>query len=388
MGYIETAHDAGQNAAIRMRELGFTEARVTTRGPDGGIDVRAPEAVAQVKYWNKPVGTPDLQRLYGARANNHHQQMLFFARSGFSKGARDYADIHGIALFTFDHAGAVSAVNDSARSLVKQSHGTRNSPAPATRNTRPPTRHNAEPKRRSEPYVVLPTDNPGRLRTISVNRANAQLRKLGFSQGSFQSYYSSSRGRSDSEFRTENAVARVRIVNDVVDVPDLMNLYESPEAQSKEKFFFSHNGYSNEAVMYANSARIALFVIDPKGGTTPANNRARILENTAQHSGPLPTTSLAGQSKYHTPAISRTATPRRGVEVPSQRTRSRFEPRHATVLTIAGFVLFLTAVATYSLGTGIAILLLALVCLLTGTVCAVAGLHSLTTRSDPRSDQQ
>ncbi|QDC12713.1 hypothetical protein E2561_00570 [Rhodococcus ruber] len=119
MGTISTAREAEENAAVHMRKLGFPDAAVTDEGPDGGIDVRSSGAVAQVKLWFRPVGSPALQQLYGARGTARHE-MLFFAHSGYSKPAVLYADQHSIALFTFDTDGNITAHNDSARALVKQ----------------------------------------------------------------------------------------------------------------------------------------------------------------------------------------------------------------------------------------------------------------------------
>ncbi|MDV7091081.1 hypothetical protein [Rhodococcus opacus] len=49
MEYITTPEAAELNAAARMRELGYPDARVTGRGADGGVDVVSDRAVAQVK---------------------------------------------------------------------------------------------------------------------------------------------------------------------------------------------------------------------------------------------------------------------------------------------------------------------------------------------------
>src|SRR5690606_34906785 len=85
-------HEAAEhNAAAHMRALGYEDARATKRGADGGIDVMASGAVAQVKMHMKPVGAPDLQRLYGARGVHHHRKMLFYSLSGYSDKAVAYA---------------------------------------------------------------------------------------------------------------------------------------------------------------------------------------------------------------------------------------------------------------------------------------------------------
>ncbi|MEV8195519.1 restriction endonuclease, partial [Rhodococcus pyridinivorans] len=118
ISYITSAEGAENNAAARMREMGFSDAFVTQRGPDGGIDVRAHNAVAQVKWQGALAGRPELQALYGARGIRHDQKMLFFAASGFSAGAVDYANEVGIALFVYDPIGVLTPQNSEARALL------------------------------------------------------------------------------------------------------------------------------------------------------------------------------------------------------------------------------------------------------------------------------
>jgi hypothetical protein len=66
------------NAADWMRYWGFLDARVTQSGSDGGIDVRATGAVAQVKREAKAVGRPAVQNLVGARGRDASLHLLFF----------------------------------------------------------------------------------------------------------------------------------------------------------------------------------------------------------------------------------------------------------------------------------------------------------------------
>lgn len=116
--FITTARAAEENAAARMRELGFVDARATGHGPDGGIDVRASNALAQVKWKGAQTGRPELQNLYGARGLHHDKQLLFFTASGYSKDAIYYANMVGIALFTYDPTGALTSHNDLARRML------------------------------------------------------------------------------------------------------------------------------------------------------------------------------------------------------------------------------------------------------------------------------
>lgn len=104
-------------AAIMRDHLGFQDARVTTASGDGGIDVVARQAVAQVKHWGSQVGRPAIQQLYGARGIDHSKKMVFFCSGGYSRQAIAYANEVGVALFTFDAAGSFGAVNKSAQEL-------------------------------------------------------------------------------------------------------------------------------------------------------------------------------------------------------------------------------------------------------------------------------
>lgn len=116
---IQSARAAEEFAAIAMRAMGWRDAKITASGPDGGIDVTANGAIAQVK-WRKsgPTGRPDLQRLFGARAYNHHQVMLFFTATMYTVAAIEYANQCGIALFCYDDYGSLSAVNRIASSYL------------------------------------------------------------------------------------------------------------------------------------------------------------------------------------------------------------------------------------------------------------------------------
>ncbi|WP_072815493.1 restriction endonuclease [Rhodococcus zopfii] len=116
--FITSAEQAENNAAKRMREMGFSDAGVTAGGPDGGIDVQAWNAVAQVKWKSAQTGRPELQNLYGARGVDHSKQMLFFTASGYTREAVEYADSTGMALFAYDPTGAVRAASRAAEALL------------------------------------------------------------------------------------------------------------------------------------------------------------------------------------------------------------------------------------------------------------------------------
>lgn len=113
--YIDDFHQAEVNAERVMKSWGFTDAKATTGGADGGIDVRSSRALAQVKWKGATTGAPDIQRLYGARGLDHDKQLFFFSASRYSKAAIDYADRVGIRLFIYDRLGNVEPANRPAR---------------------------------------------------------------------------------------------------------------------------------------------------------------------------------------------------------------------------------------------------------------------------------
>lgn len=118
---IDSWQAAEENAAAWMRHLGFHDARVTQGGADGGIDVWATGALAQVKWEAMQTGTPALQRLVGARRLDHHKQLLFFSGAGYSAPAVDYADAMGIALLKYDLNGHVTPIGATASGLLERS---------------------------------------------------------------------------------------------------------------------------------------------------------------------------------------------------------------------------------------------------------------------------
>lgn len=111
MKYITTPHEAELNAAEKMRQMGFSDAQAAKPGADGGIDVRSKHALAQVKWRGGVAGRPDMQKLYGARGMDSSKQLFFFAASGYSKAAIEYANKVGIALYVYEPTGEVQAVN-------------------------------------------------------------------------------------------------------------------------------------------------------------------------------------------------------------------------------------------------------------------------------------
>lgn len=115
---ITSWQDAELNARDWMRGWGFRDAQLTSPGADEGLDIRARNAVAQVKYEARDVGRPYLQQLVGARGRSTESRMLFFTGSRYTEQAVLYADEMNIALFHYRLDGKVLAANKCAAELL------------------------------------------------------------------------------------------------------------------------------------------------------------------------------------------------------------------------------------------------------------------------------
>lgn len=108
-------------AVWHMQKLGFDDAKMTPPGADGGLDVRATDAVAQVKHYATPIGAPVIQQLRGAA---HGQgAALFYSMSGYTKAAVAYANDAAAALFTYNESGVVQPLNHAAQILHDRAGG-------------------------------------------------------------------------------------------------------------------------------------------------------------------------------------------------------------------------------------------------------------------------
>lgn len=114
---IRTPRDAELAAVASMKYLGFSDAQETPVGADEGIDVNSTKAVAQVKAYMVPVGRPDVQNLAGVAAAEK-KRGFFFALSGYTPQAIQWADKANVALFSFDLQGRPEAVNKAAHKLL------------------------------------------------------------------------------------------------------------------------------------------------------------------------------------------------------------------------------------------------------------------------------
>jgi chromosome segregation ATPase len=105
---INEWEDAELLAEKHMQYLGYTDARRTNAGADGGVDVESGRAVAQVKDQSNPVGRDVIQRLYGV-AHSKRKKAYFFARR-YAPQAVTWALENNVKLYKFDRAGVVTEV--------------------------------------------------------------------------------------------------------------------------------------------------------------------------------------------------------------------------------------------------------------------------------------
>jgi Restriction endonuclease len=115
---IDTWQAAERFVAAYLAQMGFIGARVTASGPDAGIDVVAPGLAAQVKHWIGPVGRREIQQLRGATVE---PTVVFFALSGYTRQAIEFARDRDIALFRYSSTGKVSPASPRARRLQVES---------------------------------------------------------------------------------------------------------------------------------------------------------------------------------------------------------------------------------------------------------------------------
>ncbi len=116
---IKTPRDAEFLARDFLEEdLGFEDVVVMPTGPDGGVDVRGPAVVAQVKFEGIKTDSPRLQALTGIAAVEG-KQAVFFSLGGYTKSAIVWAERAGMALFEFDYSGDPAPRPPVAEQLIE-----------------------------------------------------------------------------------------------------------------------------------------------------------------------------------------------------------------------------------------------------------------------------
>ncbi|MFF0966058.1 restriction endonuclease [Streptomyces sp. NPDC003703] len=127
---ISSWQQAEHNAARWMRHWGYADAVARPGGPDAGIDIRARDALGQVKYQAAQAGRPELQRFVGARPKGSTAQLIFFTGSDYTTTALAYAREWDIALFRYRLDGTMTPANDTARRVHRRTAAAR-VPGPA-----------------------------------------------------------------------------------------------------------------------------------------------------------------------------------------------------------------------------------------------------------------
>jgi hypothetical protein len=112
--------DAEELAQWHMRGLGFADARLTSPGADGGVDVEAAEAIGQVKHYAGAVGAPEIQQARGAAHGTAHA--LFYALAGYTSAALAFAADAAVGLFTYNVYGDIEPANDHAVELARSGY--------------------------------------------------------------------------------------------------------------------------------------------------------------------------------------------------------------------------------------------------------------------------
>jgi Restriction endonuclease len=87
-------------ACTWMKKNGHWGAKVSPPGADGGIDIESAISIAQVKHHQSPVGIDEMQRIYGI-AQSTKKKALFFAVSGYTAPALQWAKKHRIECYTY-----------------------------------------------------------------------------------------------------------------------------------------------------------------------------------------------------------------------------------------------------------------------------------------------
>ena len=114
---VKTAAQAESYAAEVLRAFGFRDARATSAGADGGIDVIGTGVLAQVKMEGVATGRPVIQALYGNAALEAREGIVL-SLAGCTRQALAWAERAGVACFEFTYDGAVEPRTARARTLL------------------------------------------------------------------------------------------------------------------------------------------------------------------------------------------------------------------------------------------------------------------------------
>lgn len=93
------------------------EVMATAASRDGGVDLRGPKHVGQVKMTAAKVGPVYVQAIVGIGCVEGRQP-LFFSKAGYTPAALDWAEQARLPLFTFMDGGQVRAANRYAEEII------------------------------------------------------------------------------------------------------------------------------------------------------------------------------------------------------------------------------------------------------------------------------
>jgi len=101
-----------------MVYLGFQGVKVTEFSNDGGVDIEADTAVAQVKLYEGSVGVTEIRELVGV-AHVDGRTPIFFTSGSYTKEARGFADSAGVPIFRYSvEHGTLQPENRAAEQIV------------------------------------------------------------------------------------------------------------------------------------------------------------------------------------------------------------------------------------------------------------------------------
>jgi hypothetical protein len=128
---LRSWQDAERHAAKWMHYLGYADAAVTPPGPDGGVDVAADRAIAQVKAEGHLTGSAVIRQLAGLTVGGTHRgkACLLFSTFGYSRDALSTAEEIGAALFRLADGGEAVAESTAAKRMLEAAAG----PVPISR---------------------------------------------------------------------------------------------------------------------------------------------------------------------------------------------------------------------------------------------------------------
>lgn len=106
-----------------MRYLGHPTARVTKAGADGGVDVAAAEAFAQVKMKTGATSRPEVQQLVGAIGRGSAARLFFFSFGGYTRDALAFAEGNEICAYTLQLDGGIEPESRAARAALDAAPG-------------------------------------------------------------------------------------------------------------------------------------------------------------------------------------------------------------------------------------------------------------------------